>query len=333
MPELKEFLNRYDTIIFDMDGVITSEQAYWDTAALTVYELLNSENFFGTYKLDLKAAYKNVKTIRKSIFFDDEIVSVLKNKGVNSNWDIAYIVFCASIILNSKNADKICKYCSELSNNILDEYDRIAISTAYSLNKPTDYCVRYGELWTMVVDIFQCWYFGDGERLPLMKKETPLFKVSETKKLLETLSKTKKLGFGTGRPFNEIAIPLRRWRVMKYFDTSLRVTYDEVEKAEKILSAKGINKTLSKPHPYVFLQAALGKKYNAKKIIKGIFDKSIISKTLIVGDAGADMFAAQAAGFDFCAVLTGINGVDSKRYFEKNKATYILNSVMDFLED
>ena len=39
--KLAKFLDKYDTVIFDMDGVITSEQNYWNCAALTVWEYLN----------------------------------------------------------------------------------------------------------------------------------------------------------------------------------------------------------------------------------------------------------------------------------------------------
>ena len=39
--KLAKFLDKYDTVIFDMDGVITSEQNYWNCAALIVWEYLN----------------------------------------------------------------------------------------------------------------------------------------------------------------------------------------------------------------------------------------------------------------------------------------------------
>ena len=37
------FLEKYDTILFDMDGVITSEEMYWKAAALIVHEFLHSK--------------------------------------------------------------------------------------------------------------------------------------------------------------------------------------------------------------------------------------------------------------------------------------------------
>ena len=60
---MKEFLNKYDTVIFDLDGVITSEQCYWDAAALTVWEYLHSDMFIGNGKIsvdELNADYKKI---------------------------------------------------------------------------------------------------------------------------------------------------------------------------------------------------------------------------------------------------------------------------------
>ena len=33
-------------IVFDLDGVITSEEAYWDAAGLTLHELLYSPSYW-----------------------------------------------------------------------------------------------------------------------------------------------------------------------------------------------------------------------------------------------------------------------------------------------
>src|SRR5260370_9324977 len=37
-------------LIFDLDGVITSEEAYWDAAGLTLHELLYSPRYWGLYR-------------------------------------------------------------------------------------------------------------------------------------------------------------------------------------------------------------------------------------------------------------------------------------------
>ena len=75
----------------------------------------------------------------------------------------------------------------------------------------------------------------------------------------------------------------------------------------------------------------LGEEYPDKLIADGDYDKSQISRTLVVGDAGADILAAKAMGADFCAVLTGVSGTAARDYFEELNSEYILNSLADFL--
>ena len=99
------------------------------------------------------------------------------------------------------------------------------------------------------------------------------------------------------------------------------------------MAEKKLNGTFTKPHPYMFLKALYGTDYDDKKLIDGNYNKNKIKTTLVVGDAGADILAAQAMGADFCAVLTGIQGEKARKYFENLKAAYILNSVLDFVEE
>ena len=87
---MKEFLDKYDTVIFDMDGVITSEQNYWNSAALTVREYLTSKNYFGAHDICAAEMSGNAVKIRSEVFCDDEIISEFKSRGVNSNWDLGY---------------------------------------------------------------------------------------------------------------------------------------------------------------------------------------------------------------------------------------------------
>ena len=333
MAKLKDFIDKYELIVFDMDGVITSENGYWNAAALTVYELLNSKEYFGQRFLDLNNVFSNLTMIRKVVFSDDKIISLLKNKGVNSNWDLAYVVFCASIINHTKDPNEIYKYLSELSDNILNDYEKIAITTAIVLGKPSEYCIRGGELWQTVVDIFQRWYLGTNSVPALIDKEIPLLDKQKIDFVLKSLSEKTRLGYGTGRVAEEIIPPLTKWDYLKYFSSNACVSYDYVVKSEKTLAEHGITATLTKPDPYMFLQAAFGTEYDCLKLYNKEYSNDKIKNTLIVGDAGADILAAHSAGFDFCAVLTGVSGKNAKPYFESQNAEYILDSILDFIEE
>jgi len=92
-------------IIFDLDGVITSEEAYWDAAGLTLHELLYSPRYWNLDKRELGAdgAYHPAKTaqesrsISRAAFPESEILA-LKAMAINSNWDTCYTTVCLHLI-------------------------------------------------------------------------------------------------------------------------------------------------------------------------------------------------------------------------------------------
>ncbi len=87
-------------IIFDLDGVITSEEAYWDAAGLTLHELMYSPRYWG---LGAGSEYYPATTARESrrvsraIFPETEILT-LKARAINSNWDTCYAATCLHLI-------------------------------------------------------------------------------------------------------------------------------------------------------------------------------------------------------------------------------------------
>lgn len=86
-------------IIFDMDGVITSEERYWDAAALTVWELLFGAKHLGVQPFGGIPDFKTdpspgeIATVRRIIFCEDRVIAFFKQQAINSNWDIAYLTF------------------------------------------------------------------------------------------------------------------------------------------------------------------------------------------------------------------------------------------------
>ncbi|GAC1392837.1 MAG: hypothetical protein NVS4B11_19040 [Ktedonobacteraceae bacterium] len=88
-------------IIFDLDGVITGEEAYWDTAGLVVHELLYSPRYWNVE--NAADDYHPVTTadasrrLSRSILPEAAIVG-FKSRAVNSNWDTCYCGFCLYLI-------------------------------------------------------------------------------------------------------------------------------------------------------------------------------------------------------------------------------------------
>lgn len=156
------------------------------------------------------------------------------------------------------------------------------------------------------------WLYTDNTgKTGLLYKEEPIVDKNKLIAIMSLLSRNKRVCTGTGRPYIEMLPPIENWGIKQYFAQNGLCNYDNVVEAEKELN----NNALTKPHPYMFLKALYGTDYSNKRIVDGDYDKAKIKTTLVVGDAGADILAAQAMGADFCAVLTGIQGERSKRLF------------------
>ena len=327
--------NKFKSIIFDMDGVITSEYIYWDTAALTVYELLLDYRFYGRIEIDREGCLKNFKELRRVIFDSDKTIRAVKALGVNTNWDLAYMTFCVSRYidpelsrLDESHFASVRMFIENIEAKAPDVYGLVGELAANACGRPKEEFERtYGELWKKLQFCFQRWFKDDG----LCRHETPLVPLDKTRETLEYLRDSGlKLGIGTGRPRDEIMYPLKAWDLLKYFDENMIVTYDEVSAAEKNLR---LTTSIAKPHPYVFLKAALGLDYSDKKIVGSAYAKSAARAAAVVGDAPSDFLAARVAEMPFVGVLTGIDKAAAEAYFKTNKADYIFDDITGLLPE
>src|SRR5260370_36306227 len=80
----------------DLDGVITSEEAYWDCAGLTLHELLYSPRY---WQLAGSATYRPVASAEESrvlsrAAFPEWLILSFKARSLNSNWDTCYAAAC-----------------------------------------------------------------------------------------------------------------------------------------------------------------------------------------------------------------------------------------------
>ncbi len=82
-----------------MDGVITSESAYWDTAGLVIRDILDSPAYLGLYPPDYTPIaglyYQRIHRGSRHEwrkYLPSELIKRCKSRGINSNWDLAYMV-------------------------------------------------------------------------------------------------------------------------------------------------------------------------------------------------------------------------------------------------
>ncbi|WP_067620836.1 HAD family hydrolase [Alicyclobacillus acidiphilus] len=98
----------FTTVLFDIDGVMLSEERYFDASALTVHELLTSPQFLGLPSISPDYAPtpddETIQQIRNQVFADNRILEALKNVGVNANWDMVYFVFAAELAASLQEA-------------------------------------------------------------------------------------------------------------------------------------------------------------------------------------------------------------------------------------
>ncbi len=339
------FLKDIECIVFDMDGVITSEQNYWNAAALTIYEVLHGKNYHGEQEIKASLTPLEIREIRSQVFLQDKTIALLKDRGVNTNWDLAYVVICGARILSTTNYEEVYQYFLARELAGMEIYDFISDKLVALTGMDKSYFKRHGIFWEKCKRIFQEWYLGEQEYVKayghepmqsgkkgLMYSEDPVIQLDKVKKVLKTLYDSGiQMGIGTGRPYTEIHTPLMQWDIAHYFDDDAYVTYTDVEKAEEQMADKVNIESLAKPHPYVFLKAIYKDKYSDEELLTNQYDKSRLAHTLIIGDAGSDIMAAKAIECPFAAVLTGVIGEKARAYFEDMGATYILNNISELI--
>lgn len=325
---------QFDTVLFDLDGVITSELVYWKAAALTVYEY-----FCDDLELNHEYCYENVDSIMDTVFSYQDTVVTMKSLGINSNWDMAFAIILIIDILKSEGLEEEEEIFGQVpafltEKNLLAPELLEVLSQEYEelFNYPEGYAKKGGGFYQEILRKFQHWYHGDagylklyGESAPnrkgdngLLDTEEPLLGISKTKQLLQTLKDAGyQLGIGSGRPYEELARPLSNWGVLSLFDQDKIVSYDDVLSWQSQISS---NEKLVKPHPFQFIKGAMGDSFCKEHFT----NHPDLSRVLVVGDALCDLLAAHAAGCKFCAVLTGVDGKDARTFFENMGADYIL---------
>ncbi|WP_342432744.1 HAD family hydrolase [Neobacillus sp. FSL H8-0543] len=188
------------TILFDVDGVLLSEEHYFDASALTVWELLISKNYLAlspdTYKTDYNE--EEISAIRELVFEKDQVLKFLKSRGLNANWDMIYLTFSYQLIhllaqIKDSEFENINKWClSPIDRNVLLEmgkvlnqyevkvdyqlfvrdfqrfpgmkeelFDFLNILVKEKLGVVTSIFSEKGALWSVCEHVSQEWYVGD----------------------------------------------------------------------------------------------------------------------------------------------------------------------------
>jgi phosphoglycolate phosphatase-like HAD superfamily hydrolase len=281
-------------ILFDMDGVITSERIYWNCAGLAIARIVEESE-----GRELPQNPNNRMELAR-VYLPDHFISAFKELGINSNWDITYAM--SILYLMNRGARKPTR-SQDLHREFIrgmKEREWHGFDYLKLLNETAgkEMYKRDDEFWEHMKGKFQLCY------AELKGTEQPVIPLVDIRGALERLTKGGfHLGIVTGRDYDEARYPLEKWGLWDYFDPKLIVTEREVKEGEK-----AIGKRLSKPHPYPILRAIFGKE--SEKC--GEWDlKQVAKEYVLIGDSVSDVIAAKNAGIPIICVGTGIASRES----------------------
>ncbi|MEH7414425.1 HAD hydrolase-like protein [Neobacillus drentensis] len=188
-----------NTVLFDVDGVLLSEEHYFDASALTVWEMLISSNYLALAPEQFKTEYTEaeINHIRGNVFQNDQVLKFMKSRGLNANWDMIYLSFGHQLIhllsqIKEDEAANITQWLTKPINyetlrdigTVLSQYqvelnfslfvDEFSQSDATKqelfeylntlsrekLGVETS-IFQKGELWSICEHVSQEWYVGD----------------------------------------------------------------------------------------------------------------------------------------------------------------------------
>jgi phosphoglycolate phosphatase-like HAD superfamily hydrolase len=88
-------------VVFDLDGVITSEEAYWVTAGLVLHELLYSPRYWnitgGTQEYRPPTSVEECQRLSEEVL-PQSVILQFKARAINANWDTCYAGVSLSLI-------------------------------------------------------------------------------------------------------------------------------------------------------------------------------------------------------------------------------------------
>ncbi|MDH5164267.1 HAD family hydrolase [Heyndrickxia oleronia] len=189
------------TILFDVDGVLLSEERYFDASALTVWELLHSKNYLGLESDQFKIVLNDeeITSIRNTVFQNDQVLKFFKSKGLNANWDMIYLTFSFQLIhlleqVVGEEKENISKWLtSEIDRSVLleiqeslaqykatidydefisefqnakanskeDLFDYLNVLVEQKFGIKTNLFSEKNHLWSVCEHVSQEWYVGD----------------------------------------------------------------------------------------------------------------------------------------------------------------------------
>lgn len=286
-------------VIYDLDGVWLSEEAYLNAAALAVAAVLAARHpgapAFAESRMQDATAVQDVR----DTWLPGGVVRLLRSRGINSNWDKALAAAIAwRAVWNDgqpphpakpQDAPRTHVPAPTAAERWLASIPGkgSAFLDALRARAPDTEVMRRD-----TVGHFQRFFLGDARvgspylRAGLAAQESCLVDAAQAAASLACLRRRGcALGIGTGRPRAEAQRALEAIGLWANFAPGHVATADEAAREERRLGL--LAGTLLKPHPFTFMAA------------RAEWPKD---RCVVVGDSPADAQAAADAGIAFIAV-------------------------------
>ncbi|MGN8834271.1 HAD family hydrolase [Allisonella histaminiformans] len=177
-------------VIFDVDGVLLSEERYFDVSALTVWEWLYSPYYMGLANdsgLPLHGDDAWIAAVRDRVWAGDTLLSWLKAHGINSNWEMvhAFLITASWLMarqfreetghlppLSLKNRDEVRALGSLLADRAVPGAEEILLFWESHVESQVEGAALF-------VCLRQAAEVEAGRELPFMNLDSPFFRMHQ----------------------------------------------------------------------------------------------------------------------------------------------------------
>ena len=270
-------------IIFDLDGVITDEKPYWDSAKEAVIEILRGSEF--------SAPAIPPDSLPQSLIY------WLKNRAINNNWDVAFVAACMVLYSFSTGNPKLASMefmarGVNLAGLPLLQYAgaKLAASAAGAKER-----YEYGGALSRLCHQL-CQQIHDRRIESGEGRHMGVLPAAELRRILAELHRVYdgRLGVATGRLRTEAIGALETLGLVEYFEPRCIVTFDDIIDAEASMSRAGKPVSLGKPHPFALLKV-ISPDVPIETLAAAEQPARCHEDVVFIGDTPSDVYAANAA--------------------------------------
>ncbi len=330
------FLKKYDNIIIELDGTLTGDKYLYTCAMLSVYELCNSNKYFGKSDIDYTAVYHNQTQIADLLLCGDKIRTILSELGIDNPIDTAYALLCVILgIGERRDFTNIYNYFKYIDMHTPQIFDHLSQLLSRSLQKRD--CKPGGEIYELIKKCYNEWLFGDelyeiifrepsslkGKK-SMLSNEVLLMPFNTVRDILSALiNGKKKLFLYSLRTKYEVNYILNKYKLEDFFTSENILTFDDIVDSGHTPNTN----TPNDPDPFCFARLVAGNCYADSDFAEGTYD-SALQKTIVISNSTISLFSAQSAGVAFAAIA---NEKPLKNLFRQLETDYVIDSVNELI--